>query len=277
MGLMLQGVSAAVVWTVGLALLVDTVGEGKVGQAMGYITLSMSFGVLVAPLLGGVVYERGGYYSVFGMAFGLVGLDIALRLVLVEKKIADKWSITGERARCGILSTSQGVSIEQTQEHSVGARDASPPGGAVGSSEVEGSSGFLAHLPPVITMLMSRRLLASLWGCLVQASLMTSFDSVIPLFVKRVFGWNSTGAGIIFLAIIVPSFLSPLVGTCLALVMPPLMAEVTYVVSQKERKTPRIFGGSGAYGQAVRGASGVSSLRSSVLLILVVVGLVRAI
>jgi hypothetical protein len=35
---------------------------------------------------------------------------------------------------------------------------------------------------------------------------------VIPLFVKRVFFWNSAGAGIIFLALIIPSFLSPLVG-----------------------------------------------------------------
>lgn len=34
-GRLLQGMSAAVVWVVGLALLVDTVGEKDVGQAMG--------------------------------------------------------------------------------------------------------------------------------------------------------------------------------------------------------------------------------------------------
>lgn len=51
----------------------------------------MSVGILLAPLLGGVVYERAGYYPVFYMAFGLIALDILLRMVLIEKKIARQW------------------------------------------------------------------------------------------------------------------------------------------------------------------------------------------
>lgn len=54
LGRVLQGISAAIVWTVGLALLVDTVGHERVGQAMGYVAMSMSVAILVAPLLGGV-------------------------------------------------------------------------------------------------------------------------------------------------------------------------------------------------------------------------------
>ena len=57
-GRILQGTSAAVVWTTGLALLVDTIGEKDVGQAMGYVGLAMSLGILVGPLLGGVVFAR---------------------------------------------------------------------------------------------------------------------------------------------------------------------------------------------------------------------------
>lgn len=38
---------------------------------MGYVTMSMSVAVLVAPLLGGVVYARAGYFAVFYMAFGM--------------------------------------------------------------------------------------------------------------------------------------------------------------------------------------------------------------
>ena len=58
----LQGLSAAVVWTVGLALLADTVGD-RIGQALGYVSISMSAGVLVAPMIGGIVYAKAGYYS----------------------------------------------------------------------------------------------------------------------------------------------------------------------------------------------------------------------
>jgi MFS family permease len=57
-GRILQGISAAVVWTTGLALLADTVGQKDVGHAMGYVSLAMSLGILVGPLLGGVVFAR---------------------------------------------------------------------------------------------------------------------------------------------------------------------------------------------------------------------------
>ncbi|KAH0093783.1 MFS general substrate transporter, partial [Aureobasidium melanogenum] len=41
-GRILQGLSAAVVWVVGLALLQDTVGSESIGQAMGYVGIAMS-------------------------------------------------------------------------------------------------------------------------------------------------------------------------------------------------------------------------------------------
>ena len=37
----LQGISAAVVWTVGLALLADTISKDGVGHVMGYVFLAM--------------------------------------------------------------------------------------------------------------------------------------------------------------------------------------------------------------------------------------------
>lgn len=62
-GRLLQGVAAAVVWVVGLALLVDTVGKDEIGQSMGIISAATSAAVFLAPLLGGVVYDKGGYYA----------------------------------------------------------------------------------------------------------------------------------------------------------------------------------------------------------------------
>jgi MFS family permease len=38
------------------------------------------------------------------------------------------------------------------------------------------------------------------------------FDAVLALFVQSTFAWNSTAAGLMFLAIFVPGFVSPLVG-----------------------------------------------------------------
>lgn len=52
----LQGLSAAAVWVVGLALIVDNVHESRIGQAMGSITLAMTMGGILGPMLGGLMY-----------------------------------------------------------------------------------------------------------------------------------------------------------------------------------------------------------------------------
>ena len=234
-GRILQGTSAAVVWTCGLALLADTVGQEDVGQAMGYVGLAMSLGLLVGPLLGGVVFarsispaklarridligSRAGYYSVFGMAFGLIGLDIVLRVVLIEKKAARKWIEVDEVHSLQGHLAAHGAEMElpARQLHSHSKRDdaATNSSQALGIPTEDGgtSAGRQNRLPPIITLLGSRRLLAGLWACLVQASLLTSFDATLPLFVHNTFGWSSTGAGLIFLAIVIPSSVGPFVG-----------------------------------------------------------------
>jgi len=301
-GRLLQGLSAAVVWTVGLALLVDTVGQKEIGRVMGYVSLSMSIAILVAPLLGGVVYARGGYYAVFAMAFALIGLDIVLRLALVEKKVARKWSTAQDEGHDAAKFPGESGPENQTscvEIHDKNVSDTSKTAEKQRSPQQNRPFAQFTHnLPPVVTLLKSRRLLTALWGCSVQAALLTSFDSVLPLFVNRTFNWTSTGAGLIFLALVIPSFSAPLVGwttdkygprwlatasfvfACpflvllrlvthnslsqivllctllallgfsLALCMPALMAEVTYVVEAKENKDPGLFGKQGAYAQA---------------------------
>ncbi|KAF7541196.1 hypothetical protein G7Z17_g12025 [Cylindrodendrum hubeiense] len=54
-GRALQGISASLTWTVGLALVIDSVDSNDVGKATGWVGMSASLGILTAPLLGGVV------------------------------------------------------------------------------------------------------------------------------------------------------------------------------------------------------------------------------
>ena len=116
LGRILQGLSGAVVWTAGQALLVDTVGQSEIGQSMGWLSLSMSLAVLVAPLLGGVVYEKAGYYAVYFMAFGLIGLEIILRLALVEKRIAQVCGFSTWILRNKMLSRVSALKSHELQE-----------------------------------------------------------------------------------------------------------------------------------------------------------------
>ena len=212
-GRFLQGLSAAVVWTAGLALLADTVGQEDIGQAMGYVSLGMSLAILVAPLLGGIVYARAGYYSVYYMAFGLIGIDIILRMALVETKVARKW-IEGshlQQTSSSLPTAPQNQDRLSTSKQSlpqISMADLAPND----QEKLSDPSTKPSSLPPILTLLSSRRLLAALWGCMVQALFYTAFDSVLALRVQALFGWTSIGAGLIFLALVVPSFIAPFVG-----------------------------------------------------------------
>ena len=323
LGRLFEGLSTAVIWTSGLALLVDTVGQKEIGKVMGWCSISINAAMLLGPLLGGIVFERSGYYAVFTMVFGVIFLDIVLRLVLVEKKIAAEWfCVTVAKKRYWIKL----YDTVAKERYWIRLYDTAGTPRIAPSSEMEpiSSLGFLEmtetydsdtdhqstsaprntrffsihNLPPVITLLRSTRLLVALWGSLLQAAIFCAFDSVLPLFVHRTFGWNPTGAGLIFLPIVIPSLTAPLVGqmadkygprwlaaigfvsalpfivllrlvthhslrqvvllcvllmligSSMNLAMIPLMAEITYVVKAKEKKTPRMFGKGGAYAQA---------------------------
>ena len=229
-GRLLQGLSAAVVWTVGLALLVDTVGQQDIGQAMGYVSLSISLGYLIAPLLGGVVYQRAGYYSVYYMAFALIAVDIFLRLALVEKKVAVKWKESGVGQGSSPSPTSSQPSDTSTVELPA-SHEESNGQSLTARSDRLCSPNQRSSLPPILTLLASRRLLAALWGCMIQASILTAFDSVLPLRVSAIFGWSSTGAGVLFLALVVPSCIAPLVGTMSDKYGPRWLATVGFLLA----------------------------------------------
>lgn len=258
-GRLLQGASAAVVWVVGLALLVDTVGQTDVGQSMGYVSMAMSLAILLAPLLGGIVLDNGGYNAVFAMAYALIGVDIILRLILVEKKVARRWEPPEEVADLGALSggTGYGATISerpatpdggdeddekkssdltvaapepahvQDPEKAAAASSStntknnntttattttSPPPLPASPTAPQPHTSLRYRLPPTLSLLTSRRLFASLWGTLAASILTSSLDAVLPLFVRSTFAWKATAAGLIFLPIVIPTFLAPLFG-----------------------------------------------------------------
>lgn len=204
-GRLFQGAAAAVVWTVGIALLVDTVGKEGLGQAIGYVSMALSVGTMAGPLLGGVIYEDGGYYAVFGLAFGLIGIDIFLRLVLIEKRHALHWISPEMRP----LATPEQQSSEKT---SIGATSDSRALRNDQSPAISEKCEARNPLAQAANLLSSYRLIVSLWGYFVVALVLTSFDSVLPLFVQETFGWKQTGQGLIFIPLMVPHILDPLTG-----------------------------------------------------------------
>ncbi|KAG0138062.1 major facilitator superfamily domain-containing protein [Tuber indicum] len=235
-GRFLQGVSAAVIWTVGLALIVDTVGKDEVAQSMGIVSVAMSGGIFLAPLLG-VLHKRA-IPSIFAMAFGMLTLDIVLRLIIIEKKIAAKYLpkkvesggpspganpngmfMRGGKGSEPPKSPSERSDLIQIPKN---AHTHTPDNGEGPVNDNENSSNDIeagptilkkgSRIPPIIRILKYPRLLTALWGTVVQAVIMTSLETTLPLRVRELFDFNATGAGLIFLAVVLPTFLAPLVG-----------------------------------------------------------------
>ena len=211
LGRVLQGVSAAIVWTVGLALLVDTVGPEIIGQAVGYVSISMSVAILVAPLLGGVVYDKAGYFAVYYMAFGMIILDILLRMLLVERKVARQWITEGG----AVPETSEGEKSEREGSATISSPTPVPPlppSPPPASSTDHGPEQQAKPCKAILLLISSRRLLAALFCTLTQSILLTAWDAVLPIYVNQIFGWSSLGGGLIFLPLILPSFVAPVIG-----------------------------------------------------------------
>lgn len=179
LGRVLQGLSAAIVWSVGLALLADTVGK-DIGYALGYVNIAMSVGLLISPVIGGAIYAAAGYYAVYYIAFAVIVCDIALRLVLIEKKVARQWLPENEAGVDGVTSTDR-ATIGRAQPEPVGA-----PGGArtrdedkreeVGSdlaaSSGDGSGAATAAARhPHRELIRTRRILAVLLAVVAEAAI----------------------------------------------------------------------------------------------------------
>lgn len=260
----------------------DSVDKSRLGQALGYLGMAMMLGPLLGPLLGGVIYASGGYYAVFGLAFGLVVVDIGLRLVMIERR-DEPDSVSRRDTQDGVDGVPASEDSPLLSEHTA---PLSTP------TEAEGDK---PERPPALFILLgSERMWITIWGYFVGAVIMCSFNSILPLFVRDTFNWSQTGQGLIFLPLSIPNFLGPfygwvndrfpqsrryvaagsmlgvsisavllrfvtgdttgqkvllcvllaLLGLSLAASDPPLLSEAAFAVSEQEERRPGIFGGS---------------------------------
>lgn len=266
----LQGFATATVVTVGYALVFEKVGPEMLGQAMGFTSMSLSCGWFLGPVVGGVIYEHSGYFAVFIPPLVLVGLEIVLRLLIVENQ--------------GRTRTTHRSSDRADDTTPLIAKSKDPP--------TSTRNAFLI-------LLSSRRFLVGMFGFCILNGLMIAFDGVLPVFVKDRYNFDSQQVSLTFLALTIPMLLSPLfgaltdrmkstkwpavaglvlcvpgllllrltgndtdddfsllivllveLGIAFAVGLPPLAAEVMHVVDEMEKQTPGIFGPNGACAQA---------------------------
>jgi MFS family permease len=183
---LLQGGATAMVAVAGLALLTDSVPLDNLGQTIGYQGSAVALGFLLGPLLGGIVYDKAGYDVVFRMAFALVGLDLVMRVAMIEQGVAAKWTITNPSAATSeeTILSSQGDAGYQTfaeaQETETGSGESTLTDGRSQDYEQKFENGD-AQSPTFFQIAKQPRVVISSFGLLVQGLLFSAFDAVRTL------------------------------------------------------------------------------------------------
>jgi MFS family permease len=241
LGRLLQGAASAVTWTAGLTLVVDTVGTGNVGSAMGFCSLGMNLALLSSPLVGGLLMEQSGYYAVFTPAFGLLCLDLIWRLAIIERDVAAQWTNSrSENYRVLTYGNAQWTN-SRSEDYWVltygndGTPRISPALARIEIPDLECQflgedtdvrvlmhgarpstnqdfNGLLRNLYPWTSILRDHRFQVAFGANIVQITLLSSLDPVLPIFVHRVFSWGPRGAGLIFIPVVIPSLLGVYAG-----------------------------------------------------------------
>jgi len=176
---------------------------------MGFVSIGMTMGSTLGPLLGGVIYERAGYVAVFILAFGVIGFDVMMRLIVIEKQAADQWKEDPVPGQLNVITNN-----DVEGQMSISSQRAND--GTIRSVMTANATATIrrkeSRVPALLLLLKSPRHLNSLYITIMLGTIFTSFDAVLPIRVKHQLGFGPTAAGLIFLAIIIPSLIAPLGG-----------------------------------------------------------------
>ena len=188
--MLLTGVSSGVTWTSSLALAIDVTAHDKLAEGLAFVSISLQCGLFLGTVLGGVVYQKGGYYAIWAMCYALIALDVALRLVMVEPQKSQSAPTTTERS----------------------AKDDCETTSTLGFNETAQLEKPIRRLPPSLLLWRSPRFTATIFGTLLNATLLTSFDGALTIHLQDIFGYTTLEVGLTFMALLVPIFVAPLVG-----------------------------------------------------------------
>ncbi|KAG5936981.1 hypothetical protein E4U53_000107 [Claviceps sorghi] len=193
---LLQGVSASIVWTAGLAMVQDAVGPKGIGQAVGTISSVISVGEVIAPVMGGPLYHRAGIITVTAVSAGILAIDLVMRLLVIDVRMDT--GTDGPRAGDGPHENNDAAAAD-----------------GPGESEyrIGGNIRAVERAVPILYCFRNGRFLTAMLLVAVQSLLIGAFDATVPMETQSLFHFSSLEVGLVFIALVVPNLaLGPVAG-----------------------------------------------------------------
>lgn len=123
-----------------------------------------------------------------------------MRLVLIEKKEAKKYPTVKQ----GVTEQDEGRESKEPGTIQATNTESAP------QEDIPVATG--SKVPPIIRMLRYPRFLVALFATCTQGILMTGLETTLPLHVLELFEFSASKSGLLFLALVVPTLVSPLAG-----------------------------------------------------------------
>jgi MFS family permease len=194
---------------------------------MGYTSLSLSVGFFVGPILGGFLYDTMGFEWVFAPSALLTGLEVVLRLLVVEPTSSTKplqKQHTGcdacqtEDQRAPLLAQSPGLFTQQFDTSAVQVLPSGNLGTSYGTldsdhaSDVSNTSTISDSEGPIKVLLREPRFLTCMGSLFMINNFSAAFETIVPVFAYERFGFSASQTALIFLCITIPMICSPVSG-----------------------------------------------------------------
>ena len=207
---LLQGLSSAIVFTIGNALMLDVVGNEDIGKASGYAGMSITLGILAGPVVGGFIYDQAGYSAVFFPAYALIVVDITLRFLIV---VDEHVPVSGEFAR-DVTNTTQ------YHDDTQGKKDISNSSNAQDDDTQRDTEAdvLLPKVRPrsgsfsILILLSTPRFLLTIVCLFTVSSFLAGFDGVLAVYVHDTLNFDASESACLFLILALPALLSPISG-----------------------------------------------------------------
>ncbi|KAI0761685.1 MFS general substrate transporter [Trametes elegans] len=237
-----QGISACVIWVVGLALLCDTVPEKIVGKQLGLAMMGMSLGFLVGPPVSGALDQRFGFRGPFILGIIVTAVEFIGRLLVIERSAAERedpsfTTLVAHNHKDAPRTPAYGaVQDEKRQEQEPHQPTTDVPNstalGDAAGDVVETPTRVPSRAPSratalaprqqsvqlpilrlLITLFKSPRALSAVFLSLSYGIMISSIEPVLPLYLQSEYGLNVSKVGLVYIAAVVPSFISsPVAG-----------------------------------------------------------------
>ncbi|RAO65054.1 uncharacterized protein BHQ10_001066 [Talaromyces amestolkiae] len=207
----LQGLSATAVWVVGMAIINDVSGPDDLGISMSYVWSANTLGLLCGPIIGGTLFQFAGYHSVFAVAIGLLGVDTVLRLLMAEisnedvspsSNIVRAVDTEGELREENPLLQAPVAAKHSYNDWNMNPVPENEPT-ADPSLRVRSAFSILLCYPRTATIVVAS---------IMNAGILSSFETVLPLYLVQLFHIDSARVGLFFLSLSGSTLLSPTFG-----------------------------------------------------------------